>query len=255
MVDLTGVKSSFVFAVVFVAVFALLITLGVQSMPLVFSDSVEQDYFTSPEYFNIQDIEDIATVYNITANNGGSYFEEEWGIDEGFGHHFRFRINEVSGQIQIANEHYYVFYVLIEIPYGHHNMEWIGRDNGVNYGEYLDQDDFEAVNETSGDITSSRYRIACDHVTMHASVAYNSSLYDNATHAFQNDALTCVFGIDWDEMGTGMNAYSLISQIMTFQRPEIHPALNSLVAIPLWALIGFLVVIIILAIVEALPFT
>lgn len=255
MVDLTGIYKPFLFAVVFVAIFALLVTLGVQSMPLAFSESEAMTYYDMPEYFDAQQIEDLAQYYNITADNGGAYYSEAWGIDQSFGHNFLFEASTVGGEVKISTQHYEVFVIF---PINHHYLQWISRDaNQTDFGDFVTETEIDSIREF--DIDSlyyvSSFKLKCDHLTMTADIGYNSTLYLNSTSAFAADALTVVFAISWDELGTGLNAYTLISQIMTFQRPDIHPALNSLIAIPLWAMIGFLIVVIILAIIEALPFT
>lgn len=257
MVDLTGIRSGFIFAVVSVAIFAALVSFGVSEIPTAFSDSTSIEYFEAPEYFSAEDVEDLATFYNITADNAGAYYSEAWGIDEGFGHHFLYQVSTVGGEFQMSNEHYFVYYVIVEIPYGNHEMEFIEKDTGINRGGKLTDSEFEEADVWDADtgISSVDYYLRCDHVSMHAVVAYNGTAYANATVAFANDALTIAFGIDWDELGTGINAYQLISQLMTFQRPDIHPLLNTFIAVPLWAMVGFIIVVIILAIIEVLPFT
>lgn len=255
MVDLAGVKDSFLYAVVFIAIFALLVTLGVSATPELFGESEEMEYYDMPDYFDVASIEDLATYHNITADNGGGYFSSDWGITEGFGHNFLFEASTVATEVKIANQHYYTWWVF---PVGHHYMEWYSDDaNQTDFGDEITELEIDSIREF--DIDSlyyvSSFKVMCDHVQMFAKVGYNSTLYYNSTSAFLADDLHVVFAINWDELGTGLNAYNLIAQIMTFSRPDIHPALNAFVAIPLWASIGFMIVVIILAIVEALPFT
>lgn len=254
MVDLSGIRSPFLFAVVFFAIFALLISLGVQATPELFTGTAELNYYSMPEYFDAATVESLANYYNITANNGGAYYSEDWGIDEGFGHNFLMEISTVGGEFKTTNTHYFTWWVF---PVGHHYFDWSVLETGEDFGESLTDTEFESVDTWDPDtfISSAKFKLTCEDLYMYATVAYNGTAYANATTAFANDALSIVYAINWDELGTGINAYNLIAQIMTFDRPEIHPALNSLIAIPLWALIGFIIVVIILAIVEALPFT
>lgn len=258
MVDLTGIYKPFIFIVVFISIFALLISLGVSSMPTAFTGSTAISYADNfPDYFDVTEVESLAEYHNITADNGGAYYSEAWGIDEGFGHNFLFQINDVDSDLQIVNQHYFPW---LGIPTGNHDMTWYNYDDGTDFGDELRDSEFQTVSYVTGGpddgyLEQAKFKISCEHVRMLATVSYNATEYANLTMAFLSDAATVVFAISWDELGTGLSAYTLISDIMTFNRPDIHPALNALIAIPLWAMIGFLIVVIILAIIEALPFT
>lgn len=257
MVDLTGIKGTFIFCFVFVGVFALIMGLGISDIPNLFAEATTYSYVEPPDYFTSANVEDLATFYNITADNAGAYYSEAWGIDEGFGHHFFFQASVVGGEVKIANQHYHVLWLIVELPTGHHDMEWIDATNGTNYGDYITQSIFDDAKDydASTQVSRAYFRVKCEHVYLHATVAFNETEHIDITDAFQADEMTVMFAIDWDELGTGLNAYSLISQLMTFQKPDIHPALNALIALPLWAMFGFIVVVVILAIIEALPFT
>lgn len=258
MVDLTGIYKPFIFITVFMGIFALLLSLGIADMPLAFTGATELEYADNfPEYFDAAEVESLAQYHNITADNGGAYYSQDWGIDEGFGHNFLFKCNDVGGDLKIVNEHYFPW---LSIPTGNHEMTWIGFDTGEDFGTYLLDSEFQTVSYITGSVEDgfleqAKFKVACDHVRLLSTVSYNATAYANLTMAFLSDAATVVFAISWDELGTGLSAYSLISDIMTFNRPDVHPALNALIAVPLWAMIGFIIVVIILAIIEALPFT
>lgn len=259
MVDLTGIYRPFIFVTVFMSIFALLLSLGISDMPLAFSGADELVYSDNfPDYFDVAEVEDLAEYHNITADNGGDYYSEDWGIDEGFGHNFLFKINNVDTDLKIVNEHYFPW--VFNIPTGNHEMNWISYETAEDFGGDLRDSEFQTVSEVTGDsetgyLEQAKFRVVCDHLRMLATVSYNATQYANLTMAFESDAATVIFAISWDELGTGLSAYSLISEIMLFSRPDVHPALNALIAVPLWAMIAFIIVVIILAVIEALPFT
>jgi hypothetical protein len=254
MVDAPPARN-FIVVVTFLGFYALLLGL----MPPVLLG--EGNEFTgkqavySEEYWSISDLQELATFHNITPSNGGAYYSEAWGIDEDFGHHFLFKSNVVDDEIKIANEHYYVFFVGVDIPYGHHEMSWTAKANGQEFDNFLNQTEFDLVAETSDDnITAAAFDVECDHVKMHAVVGFNYTLYANATDAYENDALSIEFGIDWDELGTGLNAWNMLSRILFFQAPDIDPLINAVIAVPLWAAIGYLSYAIVLVAIDILPF-
>lgn len=253
MVDVPPAKN-FIVVVSFLGIYAALLVLMPAGLASADWEGREATY--ASDYWELPDVEVLATFHNITADNGGAYYSEDWGIDEGFGHNFLFKINIVDDEVKAENQHYYIFIIF---PYGHHNMDWIAKANGVNYGGTFYESDFNEVatinDEGDFNVTSAAYTLKCDHVSMHAVVAFNSTAYANCSEAFDNDELTFEFGIEWDELGTGMNAWNLISQILFFQAPDINPLLNAIIAVPLWAAIGYLAYALVMVAISVLPFT
>jgi hypothetical protein len=70
---------------------------------------------------------------------------------------------------------------------------------------------------------------------------YNTTSYDNCTQAYENDALGIWLGINFDQVNTQYNAWNLISMILFFQMPDVHPLINVIIAIPIWVTIAYLV--------------
>lgn len=253
MVDVPP-SQNFIVVVTFLGIFATLLV----AMPsgLLETEFTGKQGIYAEEYWGLSDLEQLATFHNITADNGGSYYYESWGIDEGFGHNFDYIITDYGGDVgeAMVNKHFFIW-VIFAVE--HHNMEWTEKTNGTSYGEVLTLVEFEeaAVFDSDTDITSASYTLTCDHVTLHSVVAYNGTAYSNSSIAWAADALTVEFAIDWDELGTGLNAWNLLAQILFFQAPDIHPVLNAFIAIPLWAAIGYLAYALIMVAISVLPFT
>jgi hypothetical protein len=81
--------------------------------------------------------------------------------------------------------------------------------------------------------------------------AFNTSAYSKPSEAWNNNDLHALIGINFDKTNTTFNAWNLIGAILFFQMPDINPALNALIAIPIWILIAWLIYILIL---KAIPF-
>lgn len=252
MVDAPPAKN-FIVVITFLAIWSILLA----TMPAELVDgSGTYRTPTIPEnYWSLDSIEDIATSTTINMSDGGGYFQDDWGIDEGFGHNFLLKGNVVSGQVKIENQHYFLW--VFDIPYGHHSMSWISKVTGEKYDDYLTQDEFDEVSalDSETNMTYAAFTIQCEHVTLHNVVSYNQSLYNNATEAFENDSLYLEFGIEWDELGTGLNAWNLLTSILFFQSPDIHPYINALIAAPLWAAIAYLGYLLAMVAISVLPFT
>lgn len=252
MVD-TPPARTFIVVVTFLGIYATLVTMFIASGIVSASLEVRQPTYNDDQW-GLEELEQIATTHMINCSVGGGYYQEDWGIDEGFGHNFLFKSNVVGGEVQIQNQHYYLFLVF---PHGHHGMDWVAKVNGTNYGEFLVQSEFDQVSVTDDETntTSAAYTVKCDHVTMHAVMGFNYTLWNNATEAFENDDLHIEFGIEWDELGTGLNAWNIITSILFFQAPDINFYLNAILAVPLWAAIGWLAYAFIMAAISVLPFT
>lgn len=156
------------------------------------------------------------------------------------------RPNEGSYRLFLVH----IWYDWIIFP-SDHQLEWFSRA-GVNRGQVLEISHIES--DGAGDYSVS-YRALCDHTTYHVTLAYNSSLYNSYTEAWNAGALGFFAGVNWDDMNTGLNAWNLISMLLFFQLPGISPIINALIAIPIWAAIAYLTYILILRAIEALPFT
>lgn len=251
MVEAPPAKN-FIVVVTFLAIWSILVGF----MPAEFLE--EEIVFRSPtvpeDYWSLDSIEQIATTHNLTMSDGGGYFQDAWGIDEGFGHNFLLKGNIVDDQLKVENQHYYLW--VFNIPYGHHSMDWISKATGENYGGFLTQDEFDEVSEFDDtlNVTYAAFTLLCEHVTMHNVVGYNNDTYANASEAFENDQLYLEFGIEWDELGTGLNAWNMLTSILFFQEPDIHPYINVLLAAPLWAAIAYLSYGFIMVAIDILPF-
>ena len=150
----------------------------------------------------------------------------------------------------------------LRLGVAHMHTEWFGivgadhgltlyNDNGLSRGTTLEVAELES---DMSDATA-EYRATCDHLTLYMIVAYNGTLYSSAEEAWDNEGLGVFFGIHFDDMNTGFNAMNLIASILFFSMPDVHIAINLLIAIPIWIAIGYISLILILRAIDALPFT
>ncbi len=67
---------------------------------------------------------------------------------------------------------------------------------------------------------------------------WNTTTYDNATHAFDNDGLYLLHGIGFDTTATA-NIGALLVGLLTFSLPDVPVLVNIFLAVPIWACIAF----------------
>ena len=98
---------------------------------------------------------------------------------------------------------------------------------------------YDAVLEDSGN-TAGRYIFW-----------YNDTTYDNTTEAWDNDGLTIIHGLGFEETTGGENMMLLLLQVLFLQIPDVPTSLNALIVAPTWACIVYLIWFIIK---ESMPF-
>jgi len=69
----------------------------------------------------------------------------------------------------------------------------------------------------------------------------NSTSYASLYDAWVAGEITVQIGMGWEASYAVINAWTLITQLMLFQAPNIHPLLNGIIVVPIWAMIGYLV--------------
>lgn len=210
-----------------------------------------------PNYWTQDEIQSLATSHLI--NITGSWFTEEWGEAEGFGHDFLFCASRTVTPYEMYNFHTFPFWIFY--LWDEHEMEWINQ-NGTTRGDKLKSNEIvlDAMNSSMG-IRTARYRVECSHLYMIAYVMWNGTLYGineaGLKSAWDADSVKVEFGIDAEEIGKShvMSAWEIVALLLFFQLPDVHFALNALIALPLWTMIGILTFQLVIAVVKALPFT
>lgn len=241
MVDAPPIKTIMV-PVLFLFIYSFLIA----SMPieLVSGETYSEYEGLYPEsYWDMSSIlNQTSLTYNHNITGAPAPYRDDWGKPE-FGHNFAFyATNEL-----IKNDHYFTW---IGLPINNHAMYWTALLNGTGYGQFLYYTEIEEVAQTSDEgITFAQFRVHCDHVSMFAVVGYNQSLSDNFQDAWSDDNLSIEWRIGWDEVGTSMSAWDLLTGLIFFQ-PEsldIHPSINVLLVFPIWASLAYIAFVLVLA--------
>jgi len=219
---------------VFLGVFFILVT----SMPSGFYSS-EPDYQTHiiPESFEAIDIQYYAETENDTITKADYAYDYSMG-----GWSFRWYAYFSDFIEHRRYEKWWIFYTY-SAP-----MIWLtpeGKELGVNIGA----SDIETYWNT--DTNTTKFYLKDNAVTVMCWFSYNTTTYDNVTDAWDNDSLDWLTALDFDNVKTTYNAWGLISMLLFFQLPDIHPALNMIIALPCWLCIAYLVYRLILL---AIPF-
>lgn len=226
--EISGKASAIVFIGTFLAVFGFM----VNSMPSLLGTGSQYQPTYPEELFKGIDVTNFYAYYNFSTV-GVSEGYEEWGKEE-FGHDLSTAWFDYSPSY-IDHNHLDGFFLF---P---HNMEC--RSSGGTYRGYeLDLDEI-VLDHDSNNMSS--YEVYCEHLTMMLWVSYNTTTYSSIYDAWDSDEVALLYAIDFDQAGTTWSGWSLIAQFLTFQAPEVHPAINFFIAIPIWICIGVLIVLVI----------
>lgn len=211
--------------------------------------------------FEAIDVVGFASTYTMNLTDEGILgywcYDENWGIDEGFGHSFYFVAEAVAGSNPhgvMTNYHYFPF---LWFKTGQHAMTWYDSQGlEVSTNGLLYDDTIDSYVETFDDMQIAEFTVKCKHVMMFAWVGYNGTTYSTCYDAWVNDALSVKWAIQWDELGTGLNSWNLIAMMLFYQVPSEFPhPIGLIIGMPIWALESILIFQIILSVIKSLPFT
>lgn len=124
----------------------------------------------------------------------------------------------------------------------HHYMNWV-NSKGFDYGEALTPVELDD-NFNSND--NMRFNLKDEHVNFWGFFSWNITDYDLPSEAWEGDELNLMVAIEFDQVNTSVNAWSLISMLLFFGLPSVSPIINAIIAIPIWIAIAYVSYILIL---------
>lgn len=208
-----------------------------------------------PDYFELGDLYYYTqTMIHYFNTTGGAvwwvdatyYFKDvdlgEWDVD------LYYKLPNASGTYNFFLVHIHTEWWIIPSD---HQLEWFNENKQSRGTNILISElllDF-------GSDSSIDYTASCDHTTYYVQIAFDDTVYSDASDAWDHGQLAIFFGVRFDDVNTGYNAMNLIASILFFQMPDVHGAINLLLAIPMWIAIGYISIILILRAIDALPFT
>ena len=231
----------FITVVTFLGVFALLVSM-IPGQFAVQSKSYRQ--ISVPEYFEAINVQSFVETKNLTVP---AY--DEYGLDCGVGG-WELKIypyySPLMNTYDLVLRHIDRWWIF---AYGWHDLRWRSKVTGIDLGYTLDKD--ELLQYYDDERKVAEFIASCEHTTVYVAFAYNTTKYDNIVDAWANSELWMLIGIGFDQVNTSTNTWNVIGKLLFFQAPDVHPAINALIAIPIWAAIAITIYILIL---KAIPF-
>lgn len=248
---LSNVFNPILVVVTFLGIFVLLIGVMIAESPTLFIDQPEESYrhVEVPAQFESIDLLYYAETYNnsvpadsiLSFELGGWHFEmlgtlkssdlvqmrrgEQWGFIAWGWHPLKYR--DSSG---------------VDVSYFLYDIEPCLKCEMIDFNYHPSKN-------------SSKFYVYDDAMQIVLFFSYDRDTYDNCSDAWDNDALTFLACIEFDQQKTGMNVWSIMAMLLFFKLPNTHLLINMVLGIPLWVGIAVLIAVVIFEVIQSLPFT
>jgi len=208
-----------------------------------------------PEYFEGIDIQSYADIYaiNLTATDCVEYDDFDFG-----GWKMHYEDWGFSPYPYVISIYTYSKWWIFEWDYQYfhwHDREGINRSQMFSFGAWGEKRgvSYEALDNAYEDFGEDglRWTLKNVYTQMVVYVGFNQSAYDSPSEALNAGDCSLLLCMNFDQMNTSFNAWNLIGALLFFQLPNVHPAINALIAIPIWVMIAYLIYVLIL---KAIPF-
>jgi len=239
---------TFLFLITFLAVFGMLV-MTIPSGFLVVTDEYREQSIPTEE-FKVKDLEAYAETLIITMNETGGKEAPlfKYGVSIDIGGHDCELLYTQANKTPLEVIFYHKYTIWWFIPWSH-KLEWENRIS-------VDRGDLLSVSELQSDYADNLpYDLSCSHLSLDVSFNYDEETYSSVEDAWNHHGLSFFIGIEFDQIATGLNAWDLIGMVLFFKMPNVHPLLNYIIAVPIWASIAWLAFALIIAVIKSLPLT
>jgi len=231
---------SLVLVVSFLGLFAVWVTMIPSGF---YASEYEGRELTVPDYFEGIDIQTFSQTSNFTIDFSGSQVFDEY-FDLG-GWHMYFQ-GYKYGLDYLKAAHYASWWIF---GWDYHYADWCLTTSGANYGTELTFTDLDNI--WDGQTNMIAFNCRTDQTQWRVYFGWNTTTYAKPSDAIAANEMEVLYGIGFDKVNTSINAWNIVGSLLFFQMPDVHPLINLVIAIPIWAAIGYLVYVLIL---KAIPF-
>lgn len=138
-------------------------------------------------------------------------------------------------------------------PWSGHGLDFWQED--TNYDTNLAFATMDTIYNETGELIFSVKTEDTQQLSFLCSFRWNETTYSTPSEALHNEGMLVYVGLTWEQEMSALNAWSIITMVLFFQLPDIHPALSLIIGLPIWVSISYIIFTIITKIVEMFPFT
>ena len=236
--DYSGTGKQFVFVVVLLGIFFTLVVTMPSGFYVTAPDYDEIDY---PDHYTIEDLQTIRFTGNSTGLEYGTL--DDFTIEREDMDNIDIRVMwPTGGERQFYFERYwYVWIWRYREAIIYSSTSW-----PVPYQAIINNVD-ESGNVSRFEMNDQRYSYIIDFV--------NNGTYSSLEASLEDDVVSIFVGMGWDYESGALSGWDLVTRLLMFQAPDITTEMNFVIAIPIWAMIGFLIFSLLMMFINALPFT
>jgi len=237
-----------VFVFTFLGIFALLMAnMPGELVVQTFNPSYNRSDEEVKEKFKVADL----TMYSNAVSGNisyGSSKQYDFGLPSGQ------KLEVWFSQESVATASGYVTFKAFELRhlmheilgwwYDYHRLDWTIENTGRKVYDWVLKGDLEEA--WNSEVNASVFTAHCDHITTSVLIMpYNSSW--TIEESWDNGYLGYVLSYEVDWNATGVSAWTITAQLLTFQVPDLGipgvggTIMSYLIAIPVWSLIAYLV--------------
>lgn len=142
---------------------------------------------------------------------------------------------------------FYAFIVYSEAPGDFESLHWIFETE--DYGNSLYYTNLDTLGYGEDSL---KFDLQRNQFSRTVIFAWNATAYPYPSDACDANSMTLTYGATWDQLQTKINAWTIFTQIVTFQYPDIFWAINLILAVPFWVCVGYLIMVIIRSLIPLL---
>jgi len=200
---------------------------------------------TQNKYKQLEIPEEAAAVEHLILDfSDGQYInateEEAWWEGNIGGHDIKIMWDQAfNGFIGVAHLSIWRF-AIFTVYTGEHGMEWYHHVQLISTTRDGILENVSRIDDYFDD-GAARFKLICEHFHFHFLLYYRTENYTKFSDAFAVNDFWMVIGLTFDQTATTLSSWDLVSAILFFQAPQIHPLLNFIIALPLLISIAFLI--------------
>jgi len=248
----TDLGSRILFIVTFLGIFIVIVG-------MIYSESPEL-MAAQPQYRDVDIPEELEAFevpvysyqsFNITWEAGG-WFDVDFDFDD---HEppYVYRFTAYNTTNDFGEEPLVFFIEWDSYPWSGHGLDfWF---NNTNYDTNLAFATMDTIYSETGELIFAVKTEDTTELSFLCSFRWNETTYSTPSEALHNNGMMVYVGRTWEQEMSALNAWSIITMVLFFQLPDIHPALSLIIGLPIWVSISYIIFILITKIVEMMPFT
>lgn len=209
-------------------------------IPVEFMTVSPQKETEFPEYFEAVDVQFYADTENFTIDS--DYYQHDFTMGG-----WNLCFQSVKAFEIISSSTYASWWIF---KWGYTPFKWYD-EHGLSYGDQLDFEDLDSlwVEQGQKENQTIKFTIKTDQTQLTVFFGWNTTEYSKPSDAIKGYGMEVLYAVSMDQVNTSLNAWTLVGMLLVFQLPDVHWIINTLIAIPCWTVIAYLIYVLIIKVI------